>query len=121
MQAFKEIVGDGSKPLTEFDEPLFEAMVEKVLVKSTTEVEFAFESGQRVKAKVGKYNNGLIETAGDGAEIHDPDKPVWKDFIEKYNSGNLKSIFVENHDLCKRQTKFVMGKCCRGEQCSPAL
>ncbi len=54
MQAVKEIIGDGSKPLTEFDDALFEAMVEKVIIKSTTEFEFIFESGQRVKVKASK-------------------------------------------------------------------
>jgi len=54
LQAVKEIVGDGSKALTEFDDALFEAMVEKVIIKSPTEFEFIFESGQRVKAKAGK-------------------------------------------------------------------
>ena len=54
MQAVKEIIGDGSKPLTEFDDALFEAMVEKVIIKSTTEFEFIFESGQKVKAKASK-------------------------------------------------------------------
>ena len=43
-----------SQPLTEFDDALFEAMVEKVIIKSTTEFEFVFESGQKVKAKAGK-------------------------------------------------------------------
>ena len=54
MQVVKEIIGDGSKPLKEFDDALFETMVEKVIIKSTTEFEFIFESGQRVKGKVGK-------------------------------------------------------------------
>jgi hypothetical protein len=54
MHAIKEIIGDGSKPLTEFDDTLFEAMVEKVIIKSTTEFEFIFESGQKVKATTGK-------------------------------------------------------------------
>lgn len=48
------IIGDGSQPLTEFDDALFEAMVEKVIIKSTTEFEFIFESGQKVKAKASK-------------------------------------------------------------------
>jgi len=54
MQAVKAIIGDGSKPLTEFDVDLFEAMVEKVIIKSSTELEFIFESGQRVKAKASR-------------------------------------------------------------------
>ena len=54
MQAIKDIVGDGSKPLTDFDDALFEAMVAKVMIKSATEFEFVFESGQRVKAKASK-------------------------------------------------------------------
>ena len=48
------IIGDGSKPLTEFDDALFEAMVAKVIIISTTEFEFIFESGQKVKAKASK-------------------------------------------------------------------
>ena len=59
MKAVKEIIGDGSKPLTEFDDALFEAMVEKVIIKSTTEFEFLFESGQRVKAKALQYKNSV--------------------------------------------------------------
>ena len=54
MKAVKEVIGDGSQPLTEFDDALFEAMVEKVIIKSTTEFEFIFESGQKVKAKACK-------------------------------------------------------------------
>jgi len=54
MKAVKEIIGDGSRSLTEFDDALFEAMVDKVIIKSTTEFEFVFESGQKVKAKVSK-------------------------------------------------------------------
>ena len=54
MRAVKEIIGDGSKSLTEFDDALFEAMVGKVIIKSTTEFEFVFESGQKVKAKACK-------------------------------------------------------------------
>lgn len=42
---------DISKPLTEFDDALFEAMVEKVIIKSTTEFEFIFESGQKSKGE----------------------------------------------------------------------
>ena len=49
MRAVKEIIGDGSKPLTEYDDALFEAMVEKVIIRSTIEFEFIFESGQKVK------------------------------------------------------------------------
>lgn len=51
MKAVKEIIGDGSKPLREFDDALFEAMVDKVIIRSTTDFEFIFESGQRVKAR----------------------------------------------------------------------
>ena len=54
MKAVKEIIGDGRKPLKEFDDALFEAMVENVIIKSTTEFEFVFESGQRVKGRAGK-------------------------------------------------------------------
>jgi hypothetical protein len=54
MQAVKDIIGDGSKPLIEFDDALFEAMVKKVIIKSTTEFEFIFESGQKAKAKASK-------------------------------------------------------------------
>lgn len=50
MTAVKDIIGDGSKPLTEFDEDLFEAMVAKVIIRSQTEFEFYFESGQVIKA-----------------------------------------------------------------------
>ena len=38
----------------QFDDTLFEAMADKVIIKSTTEFEFIFESGQKVKAKAGK-------------------------------------------------------------------
>ena len=54
MQAVRGIIGDGSQPLTEFDDALFEATVEKVIIKSTTEFEFIFESGQKIKAKASK-------------------------------------------------------------------
>lgn len=50
MTAVKDIIGDGTQPLTEFDEDLFEAMVKKVVVKSKTEFEFWFESGGVVLA-----------------------------------------------------------------------
>lgn len=46
MVAVKNIIGDGTQPLTEFDEDLFDAMVKKVVVKSKTEFEFWFESGE---------------------------------------------------------------------------
>ena len=36
MTAVKDIIGDGSKPLSAFDDDLFEAMVEKVIIKSQT-------------------------------------------------------------------------------------
>ena len=42
MKVVKEIIGDGSKSLTEFDDVLFGAMVVKVIIKSTTEFEFLF-------------------------------------------------------------------------------
>lgn len=48
MTAIKDIIGDGTKPLVEFDDELFEAMVEKVIIRSQTEFEFHFESGQVV-------------------------------------------------------------------------
>lgn len=34
MAAVKDIIGDGSKPLSAFDDDLFEAMVEKVIIRS---------------------------------------------------------------------------------------
>jgi len=52
MTAVKDIIGDGTKPLTEFDDDLFEAMVAKAVIKSQTEFEFHFESGQVIKEKV---------------------------------------------------------------------
>ena len=45
MQAVKEIIGDYSQPLAEFDDAMFEAMVERVIINSTTD--FIFESGQK--------------------------------------------------------------------------
>ena len=54
LQAVKDIIGDGSKSLTDFDDALFEAMVAKVMIQSATEFEFIFESGQRVRVKAGK-------------------------------------------------------------------
>lgn len=54
MKVVKDIIGDGSKPLAEFDDTLFEALVTKVIIKSATEFEFIFESGQRIKAKASK-------------------------------------------------------------------
>lgn len=57
MTAVKDIIGDGSKPLSAFDNDLFEAMVEKVIIKSQTEFEFHFESGQIIKTTVDKYTN----------------------------------------------------------------
>ena len=47
--AVKDIIGDGSKPLAEFDEDLFDAMVEKVIIRSQTEFEFHFACGQMIK------------------------------------------------------------------------
>jgi len=42
-----EIIGKYySKPLTEFDDVLFEAMVEKVIIKSTTEFEIVLKVGK---------------------------------------------------------------------------
>ena len=52
MSAVKDIIGDGSKPLSTFDDDLFEAMVEKVIIRSRTEFEFHFVSGQVLKEKV---------------------------------------------------------------------
>ena len=52
MIAVKDIIGDGSKPLSAFDDDLFEAMVEKVIIRST-EFEFYFESGQVINLKAG--------------------------------------------------------------------
>jgi len=52
--AVRGIIGDGSQSLTGFDDALFGAMVEKVIIKSSTEFEFIFESGQSVKAKASK-------------------------------------------------------------------
>lgn len=52
ITAVKDIIGDGSKSLIEFDDDLFEAMVEKVGIKSQTEFEFHFESGQVIKTTV---------------------------------------------------------------------
>ena len=52
MTAVKDIIGDGSKPLSAFDDDLFEAMVEKVIIKSQTEFESYFESGQIIKAEI---------------------------------------------------------------------
>lgn len=49
MSAVKDIIGDGSKPLTEFDEDLFEAMVAKVVIRGQREFDFYFENGQMVK------------------------------------------------------------------------
>ena len=54
LQAVKQIIGDRNMALTEFDDALFEAMVEKVIIYSPTEYEFIFESGQRIKAIAGK-------------------------------------------------------------------
>ena len=53
MTAVKDIIGDGSKPLSAFDDDLFEAMVEKVIIRSQTEFEFHFESGQVINLKAG--------------------------------------------------------------------
>ena len=47
--AVKDIIGDGSKLLTEFDDDLFEVTVEKVIIRSQTEFEFHFECGQIIK------------------------------------------------------------------------
>lgn len=46
MTSVKSIIGEGTQPLTEFDEGLFDTMVQKVVVKSKTEFEFWFESGE---------------------------------------------------------------------------
>lgn len=51
MTAVKDIIGDGTQPLTEFEEDIFYAMVKKVVVKSKTEFEFWFESGEILKVK----------------------------------------------------------------------
>lgn len=51
MTIIKDIIGDGTKPLTEFYEDLFEAMVEKVIIRSQTEFEFHLESGQILMSK----------------------------------------------------------------------
>jgi hypothetical protein len=53
MIAVKDIIGNGSKPLSAFDNDLFEAMVEKVIIRSQTEFEFYFESGQVIKTIAG--------------------------------------------------------------------
>ena len=51
MSAVKDIIGDGSKPLAEFDEDLFEAMVAKVVIRGKSEFDFYFENGQIIKIK----------------------------------------------------------------------
>jgi hypothetical protein len=51
ISTIKVNIGDGSKLLEEFDEDLFDAMVEKVIIRSQTEFEFHFESGQVIKAR----------------------------------------------------------------------
>jgi len=48
MTDVKNIPGDGLKPLSAFD---IEALVEKVIIRSQTEYEFHFESGQIMKVK----------------------------------------------------------------------
>lgn len=53
MIAVKDIIGNGSKPLSAFDNDLFEAMVEKVIIRSQTEFEFYFEGGQVIKTIAG--------------------------------------------------------------------
>ena len=54
ITAVKDIIGDGTKLLTEFDDNLFEAMVEKVIIISQTEFEFHFESGQALRVEMGR-------------------------------------------------------------------
>lgn len=51
MSAVKDIIGDGSKPLGEFDEDLFDAMVSKVVSRGQREFDFYFENGQIIKIK----------------------------------------------------------------------
>lgn len=41
MTAVKDIIGDGTQPLTEFDEDIFDAMVQKVVVKSKLSLSFS--------------------------------------------------------------------------------
>lgn len=64
MTAMKDIIGDGSKTLTEFDDDLFEAMVAKVVIKSQTEFEFHFESGQVIKTTINVKCNSLVVILG---------------------------------------------------------
>lgn len=52
IEKVKEIIGDGLKPLKEFDDVLFEALVEKVVIRSGNEFEFWFESGQVIRVSL---------------------------------------------------------------------
>lgn len=52
----QEYLSEQIEQIEEYDESLVRRMVEKVIIKSTTEFEFIFESGQRVMQKsVSKY------------------------------------------------------------------
>jgi hypothetical protein len=48
----REIIGDGTKALREFDDGLFEALVEKVVIKENGEFEFWFEGGTLPKIRI---------------------------------------------------------------------
>ncbi len=50
LSAISKIVDNGDEPLTEFDDDLFVALIDKVIIKSPNHFIFIFESGQEYEA-----------------------------------------------------------------------
>ncbi|SPF56670.1 Putative site-specific recombinase (fragment) [Candidatus Desulfosporosinus infrequens] len=50
LDAIGKIINNGDEPLTEFDDNLFVALIDKVLIKSPTHFVFILESGQEYEA-----------------------------------------------------------------------
>ncbi|MDD3137746.1 MAG: hypothetical protein PHX08_02085 [Lachnospiraceae bacterium] len=54
LNYIKNTIGGKNEPLQEFDDELFKALVEKVLVKDAKNVVFVFEDGLEFEAELGK-------------------------------------------------------------------
>lgn len=52
VEYIKETIGNGSEPLSEFDDSLFVALIDKVIIKSSEHFNFVFESGIEMEVEM---------------------------------------------------------------------
>lgn len=52
VEYIKETIGNGNEPLTEFDDSLFVALIDKVIIKSPKHFRFVFESGIEMEVEM---------------------------------------------------------------------